>query len=286
MPLDNNFLGGILANESPLKPEGQKLFDYFSKIQIEKKKIPDPQDDLKSFVDQEKGFRSKENIELDIAKLENARKKALKDHTQRGDLFEWIFEKFGKQLLGLDPVRFEIDKTGEYDDRINSIDFLLRGTGTNGEKFRIGIDLTVSDSFNNIRKKTLKTQDKIKTDGELGEIKYYCSKKNNNKLRFRFVPRTVLALTSEQFDNLAKDIWDTIEKNETNIMTNNNNLKEPLVKQIIGELESNEGWIKEYIYEIGQNDTNNEGNYVKMLRSVQTALANMKKIQEEKTPQQ
>ncbi len=283
--IENNFLEGVLAKEHPLKPDGQKLFDYFCKIKADNKKTPDPQDDLESFIDPEKEIRSEENIKLDIIKLESARKKALKDHTQRGDLFEWIFEKFGKQLLGLDRSRFEIDKTGEYDDRINSIDFLLRGTGTNGEKFRIGIDLTVSDNFDNARKKALKTPTKIKTEGELGEIRYYHSKKNNKKLRFRFVPRTVLALTSEQFDDLAKLIWDAIEKNETNRIESDSKLRKTFIKQLIGELEANEEWIKEYIYEIGKKDINNEGNYMKMLRSTQVALANVKKIQEEKTPQ-
>lgn len=281
--MEDRFLKECLAKEPPLTPAGQKLYEYFNSDQnhIKKRQTWISQVNLRDFIDESKASHTKEAIQKDIDLVLEARKKK-QDHTERGILFEEIFEKFGQELLSNSQFKINIFKTEDYDDRFNSIDFILEFKSIDKEPFYIGIDTTVSDNTMNVREKTLKTSAKLKNKGRLGGIKYYQSQSDNTRKRLIHVPRVVIALIPRRLDSLAKSALDAIEKNDSDQMTDASEFSNLIIERIITGLRANEDWVKEYINEIFEK----KGDYAKMLGAVQTALENMQKIQKEKAPQQ
>lgn len=284
--IENQFLGNILATERKLTKAGDELLAYF-KQKAEVKK-PDLQSELMSFVNPEKGH-TEEDILKDIKKVLRARETASpRDHTDRGDMFEKLFEEFGEHFFKTTCSEIQLIKTGEYDDRIGSIDFILEGTKEDGKKFRVSIDLTVSDNFDRTYSKTQKTITNITQEGKLGEIKYGYFENGKKRQRSVRAPRVVIALTSEQFDNLAELTLDVIKNNNASEIFSNSNFSKSFIRQMIGELEMQLSCIEEFQSTIIERNNSNDqigyNVYKKMLKTTQEALENIKKIQKEKTP--
>jgi len=162
------------------------------------------------------GFAANQNNAQGISPEEIARDKNFlkklrnqdgqKDKIERAEIFEAIVEHFAENA---DWFGGYVIKTLEYDDRINSVDFVIEWEGEKeGETTRLGIDVTVS-AEDRMQAEIEKILDNI-DEGHLSSVKYFRSEADkdrvtgdNRKFRLSNIPRVIIHLRKEKLNALC-----------------------------------------------------------------------------------
>jgi hypothetical protein len=210
---EKNFLNNVLAKEKPLQPVEEAIYNWYLKNPnfIEKRAEEKQLKELEEF--KELPDYDEDEIKQDNQLVKQLREKPQEaDKTQRGEIFEAIFETYTDMNGWFGDMI--ISKTSEYDDRINHTDFVLNSELDDGEEVFIAVDCTVTENQELIDKKIKRIGNEME-GGKLSEIKYFSSSDFEDKRRLRNVPRVILALDQENLKNLCKVTLGLINQEES-----------------------------------------------------------------------
>jgi hypothetical protein len=200
---EKNFLNNVLAKEKPLEPVEEAVYNWYLKNPkfIEERGIGKQLKELDEF----KGLPDydEEEIRKDNQLVRQLREKPQEaDKTQRGEIFEAIFETYTDMNGWFSDM--VVSKTFEYDDRVNHTDFVLNSQLDNSEEVFIAVDCTVTENQELIDKKVNRIGDEI-TKGKLSEVKYFkSSDEDDDKRRLKNIPRVILVLDQKNLKNLCE----------------------------------------------------------------------------------
>lgn len=266
---EDRFLQGVLSRDNrPLTDFEQQLFDYFEEANRESRVASRRQDLLREFY--EKDVYNKAEIVDNMRQVERERLKH-RDKTERGILFENIFEAFILETFS----GMKGKKTEDYDDFFNHIDFVLSGKDEKGEDYFLGVDTTTSDYGVKLKEKINAIYRDV-ASGNLGKVKYFKSEETGRLGLLDFVPRVVVLFDSLALSDLSEKLGAVIEGRENRevVMEAQNDLLLVMFGQIRDQLKELEEQIEQNrisLEESGRTDV------PRMRRAVVLA---MKKIEE------
>ena len=209
---EKKFLNNVLAKEKPLQPVEEAIYNWYLKNPnfIEKRAEEKQLKELEEF--KELPDYDEDEIKQDNQLVRELREKPQEtDKTQRGEIFEAIFETYTDMNGWFGDMI--ISKTSEYDDRINHTDFVLNSELDDGEEVFIAVDCTVTENQELIDKKIKRIGNEME-GGKLSEIKYFSSSDFEDKRILQNVPRIILALDQENLKNLCKVTLGLINQEE------------------------------------------------------------------------
>lgn len=127
----------------------------------------------------------------------------------RAKVFEGILAKHGHEIFGKNA---EVVPASEFDDWVNGTDAILEGKDDKGKTVRIAIDAALSIDTRNIEKKStaiMKNLEELDVPKkkEPFSLKYFTSPSGDGKPeKLNGVPRVVLGIYSEDFDEVLNDV--------------------------------------------------------------------------------
>lgn len=126
-------------------------------------------------------------------------------------------------------------QTSRYDDIKNGMDFVLCFTQENGPAIKIGVDVTVSEDIETLRRKREATKSRIRR-GVSHEIEYFNLDSEDEKKGRITVPRVIIGTNALNSRILFEDFKEALAKKESGEKVEKNQLQHELLQEILSQL--------------------------------------------------
>lgn len=274
------------------KKDGRKEKEQFDLLEYKKKYQNFSIEDFEGLFDKSLEGLSVENMEVrnmksvddmidhDKRKIDLLRKKeGQKYKTDRAMILEALLSgdvEVNAESAGWFGDDVVINKTTEYDDRINHADFVIE-LGLEGDSPKVAIDCTIAENKAVLKEKADRIMRDIYNNKKLGNIKYY-EDESAKAGPLRMIPRAIVAIDKTMLEELCEDYMikpDRFSRNFVQIL---------VLKEIKIQLEKELAAVHDLREDINNSDFQiMENNIKKALQEIDNILEDKKNSLPERT---